>query len=348
MCVPAALQFSKTCDPPIEWAEKGENDAGRVPLNVSVDNFPLNTVAKRMTQLAEELENGAGAVMISNMCANNVPSNSGGALSQPMPDFPSLLRGPKLIPRPCCFLLLASCACLVCLLPRARRPVDKYTIDELGVMYLGMSAHMGHLVLQSSSGLRSKSRGFGMPLGFIRAEMTGKTPLNGKQANNYFRLHTDRCDVISLLSIRCASQGGHARVASAVAIHDTMLERAPHLVPKLYQPIERIWEGGTGVIALPVWDQLKDGRFTTQISPSYIENAQYVDGVKKVRACRRGSSTARPTRTPPRTWGAPPSSARLLAACHICTHLTLRSLCFLGHLAAAPSLSLRVPARLAA
>ena len=162
------------------------------------------------------------------------------------------------------------------------RPVDKYSVDDLGVMYLGMSAHMGHLVLQSSSGLRSKSRGFGMPLGFIRAEMTGKTPLDGKQANNYFRLHTDRCDVISLLGIRCASQGGHARVASAVAIHDTMLERAPHLVPKLYQPIERIWEGGTGVIALPVWDTLSDGRFTTQISPSYIENAQYVDGVKKL------------------------------------------------------------------
>ena len=32
-----------------------------------------------------------------------------------------------------------------------------------------------------------------------------------------------------------------------------------------------------GTIALPVWDKLKDGRFTTQISPSYIENAQYVD-----------------------------------------------------------------------
>jgi hypothetical protein len=114
VCVPAALQFSKTCDPPIEWAEKGEDDAGRVPLNVSVDNFPLNTVAKRMTQLAEELENGAGAVMISNMCANNVPSNSGGALSQPMPDFPSLLRGPKLIPRPCCFLLLAPASSVSC------------------------------------------------------------------------------------------------------------------------------------------------------------------------------------------------------------------------------------------
>ena len=161
----------------------------------------------------------------------------------------------------------------------ANMPVDKYSLEDLGIIYLGIASHMGHLVLQSSSGLRSKSRGFGMPLGFIRAEMVGKTPLGGKQSNNYFRLHTDRCDVISLLGVRTASAGGYARVASAVAIHDEMVRRAPHLVPKLYQPIDRIWEGGKGVIALPVWDILKDGRLTTQLSPSYIENAQYVHGV---------------------------------------------------------------------
>ena len=217
-----ALAFAKSADPPLEWEEEG---VARIPLNVSQKNFPLDKLAKRVADMSEELEHGAGAVMVSNM------------------------------------------------------PVDKYSLEDLGIIYLGMSSHMGHLVLQSSSGLRSKSRGFGMPLGFIRAEMTGKTPLGGKQANNYFRLHTDRCDVISLLGVRTASAGGYARVASAVAIHDEMVRRAPHLVSKLYQPIDRIWEGGKGVIALPVWDILKDGRLTTQLSPSYIENAQYVNGV---------------------------------------------------------------------
>jgi len=223
-----ALQFSKTCDNRVEFSPKEETDAGSVPVNVTTANFPLKKLAQRMSAVAEELEHGSGAVMISNM------------------------------------------------------PIDKYSVDELGVIYLGMSSYLGQVVLQSSSGLRSKSRGFAMPLGYIRAEMTGKTPLDGKQANNYFRLHTDRCDVISLLSIRTASQGGQARVASAVGIHDAMVERAPHLVPKLYEPIPRIWEGGSGVIALPIWDKLSDGRFTTQISPSYIENAQFVNGVEKL------------------------------------------------------------------
>jgi len=167
----------------------------------------------------------------------------------------------------------------------ANIPVEKYTVEELGVLYLGICSYIGNVVQQSSAGLRSKSRGYGMPLGHVKAEMKGKTPLDGKQANNYFRLHTDRCDMISLLSVRTASAGGHGRLASAAAIHDVMVDRAPDLVPLLYQPIERIWEGGEGVIALPIWAfEEKTGKFTTQISPSYIENAQYVNGVRKLTA----------------------------------------------------------------
>ena len=105
-----ALNISKTYEPPIEWEWKEENDAGNVPVNVDTNNFPLDALARRMSNVAEEIEHGSGAVMIANM------------------------------------------------------PIDRYSIDELAVIYLGMSAHIGHIVKQSSSGLRSKSRGFGMPL----------------------------------------------------------------------------------------------------------------------------------------------------------------------------------------
>mmetsp|Transcript_7661 Transcript_7661/g.23914 ORF Transcript_7661/g.23914 Transcript_7661/m.23914 type:complete len:241 (+) Transcript_7661:874-1596(+) len=101
-------------------------------------------------------------------------------------------------------------------------------------------------------------------------------------ASLYHRSHGCRCDVISLLGVRTASVGGASRVASAVAIHDEMIDRAPELAERLYHPIERIWEGGTGVIALPIWAMTPEGKFTTQLSPSYIENAQYVNGVRKL------------------------------------------------------------------
>merc|ERR1719262_1479319 len=157
----------------------------------------------------------------------------------------------------------------------------RFTEDDLAIMYLGVSVHVGHIVLQSSSGLRSVSRGYGLPLGRVQAEMTGETPKGGRQTNNHFRYHTDRCDVISLLSIRAAPQGGASRVCSAPAIYNTLLERDPELAWTLSQPIDRIWEGENGFFRLPVMGLTPDGKFTTQISPSYVENAQFLPNTIK-------------------------------------------------------------------
>jgi len=158
---------------------------------------------------------------------------------------------------------------------------SRFTEDDMAVAYLGMSAHIGHVVLQSSSGLRSVSRGYGMPLGRVQAEMTGETPKAGLQTNNHFRLHTDRCDVISLLSIRTAPKGGASRVCSAPMVHNVMVERYPELAKALCEPIDRIWEGENGYFRLPVWDLTPEGKFTTQISPSYVESAQFLANATK-------------------------------------------------------------------
>eukprot|EP00929_Paragymnodinium_shiwhaense_P015079 TRINITY_DN123097_c0_g1_i1.p1 TRINITY_DN123097_c0_g1~~TRINITY_DN123097_c0_g1_i1.p1 ORF type:complete len:503 (+),score=107.78 TRINITY_DN123097_c0_g1_i1:94-1602(+) len=153
--------------------------------------------------------------------------------------------------------------------------------DDLAIMYLGVSVHIGHIILQSSSGLRSVTRGYGLPLGKVQAEMTGETPKQGKQTNNHFRFHTDRCDVISLMSIRTAPTGGASRVCSAPAIYNTLLERDPELARTLTEPIDRIWEGENGFFRLPVMGLTPSGKFTTQISPSYVENAQFLDNTIK-------------------------------------------------------------------
>jgi len=160
----------------------------------------------------------------------------------------------------------------------------RLTEKDLAVMYLGVSAHIGNVVMQSSSGLRSVSRGYGMPLGRVQAEMTGETPKGGKQTNNHFRLHTDRCDVISLMSLRTAPTGGASRVCSAPAVFNAILERTPELAKALTEPIDRIWEGEKGYFSLPVVGATPTGQFTTQISPSYVENAQFLEHAKKATA----------------------------------------------------------------
>jgi hypothetical protein len=111
--------------------------------------------------------------------------------------------------------------------------------------------------------------------------MAGNTPKNGLQANNYFRLHTDRCDVITLLCIRPAPAGGASRVCSAVRVHNTLAKEYPELCARLYQPFYRIWEGAKGYFDLPVWS-IHKGKFTTQVSPSYIENAQVLPEVPRL------------------------------------------------------------------
>lgn len=160
-------------------------------------------------------------------------------------------------------------------------PVDAYSLEDLGIVYAGVNAHIGRWVPQSSAGLRSQSRGYGLPLGKVFAEMKGNTPSGGKQANNHFRLHTDRCDVITLLCVRPASQGGASRVASAPHIHNAMLREFPELCARLYAPFYRIWEGARGFFGLPVWS-ICHGKFTSQVSPSYIENAQLLDDVPRL------------------------------------------------------------------
>eukprot|EP00958_Prasinococcus_capsulatus_P019327 scaffold2363_cov403-Prasinococcus_capsulatus_cf.AAC.2 len=160
-------------------------------------------------------------------------------------------------------------------------PIDDYSIEDLGVVYAGVNSYIGHWVPQSSAGLRSKSRGYGLPLGKVQAEMRGNTPMGGKQANNYFRLHTDRCDVITLMCVRKASQGGASRVCSAARIHNTMLKEHPAECARLYRPYTRIWEGANGCFSMPIWAVHK-GKMTTQVSPSYIENAQVLERVPKL------------------------------------------------------------------
>ena len=111
--------------------------------------------------------------------------------------------------------------------------------------------------------------------------MTGETPKGGRQTNNHFRYHTDRCDVISRMSIRTAPRGGASRVCSAPAVYNAMLERHPELATALTEPIDRIWEGVNGFFRLPVVGLTPSGQFTTQISPSYVENAQFLEHATK-------------------------------------------------------------------
>ena len=75
------------------------------------------------------------------------------------------------------------------------------------------------------------------------------------------RFHCDAADVVGLLAVRTAKEGGESRIASSTAIYNELVRRRPDLATELFEPFEfdrRDEEepGESPVFALPpaAWD----------------------------------------------------------------------------------------------
>jgi len=54
------------------------------------------------------------------------------------------------------------------------------------------------------------------------------------EAGGEFRMHIDPIDIVGLMCIRRARQGGESRIASALAVHNTLLAERPDLLEVFY------------------------------------------------------------------------------------------------------------------
>jgi Taurine catabolism dioxygenase TauD, TfdA family len=164
-------------------------------------------------------------------------------------------------------------------------PVERYGDEDLRRIWYGIGLQLGTPVSQSKAGLRMKvirdeGAGVGEVHGQLR-EANGATFLSSAArtvSNGLLRFHTDRTDVVGLLCAGQAADGGLSKVASTVAVHNEILRRRPDLLELLYRPYprSRLGEekgGETIVYMLPVFG-LRDGRFTSHYSRTYIEAAQ--------------------------------------------------------------------------
>ena len=104
--------------------------------------------------------------------------------------------------------------------------------------------------------------------------------------NGGLRFHTDRTDVVGLLCVRQARAGGVSTLASTPAIHNAILARRPDLLDELFGVYwrSRFGEEGTTketAYPLPIFG-LRDGKFTSHYSLTFIEAAQMAPGVPKL------------------------------------------------------------------
>jgi Taurine catabolism dioxygenase TauD, TfdA family len=180
-------------------------------------------------------------------------------------------------------------------------PVARYSEDQLRQIYFGLGSNLGTPVFQNRSGelmrlIRDEGPGVGERYGQVENKMDGTTFLSSYArtlSNGALRFHTDRTDVVALLCVRQAAKGGVSTICSSVAVQNEMIRRRPDLAAVLYQPYYRSRHGEEAehndeVYPLPIF-AVRDGRFTSHFSLTYIEEAQMVPGVPKLTPAQKAA-----------------------------------------------------------
>ena len=180
-------------------------------------------------------------------------------------------------------------------------PVARYSEDQLQKLYFGLGANLGTPVFQNRSGelmrqIRDEGADVGKKYGQIdRVRMADGKPFLSSYARTLssgaLRFHTDRTDVVALLCVRQAARGGVSTICSSVSVMNEMLRRRPDLCALLFEPYYRSRHGEESeteenVYALPVFG-VRDGRFTSHFSLTYIEAAQTVAGIPRMSAAQK-------------------------------------------------------------
>jgi hypothetical protein len=178
-----------------------------------------------------------------------------------------------------------------------RLPVERYSEEELKQIYWGLGLHLGTPRCQNAHGeligeVRDEVRRYGevhQP-GVVPAPGAPVTSRYKARSSGPLRFHTDRADVVGLLCVRKARAGGISKIVSTVTISNEILRRRPDLHALLCQDYIRTREGEEmggerSVYALPVFG-VRDGRFTSQYSRTFVEAAQRVPGVPRLSAAQ--------------------------------------------------------------
>ena len=152
-----------------------------------------------------------------------------------------------------------------------RFPIDLLSPEEIELAYAGFGSHFGRTVGQNAAGEL---------LTHIRDERLGEfgPHVRKYRTNERQDFHCDGADVIGLLCLHTAKEGGESKVVSSLALYNEVLRRRPDLLEVLYRPFHWDLQGDDGT-AGPKWftlapvNDLPDGPRVFYIG-WYIRDAQ--------------------------------------------------------------------------
>jgi len=122
-----------------------------------------------------------------------------------------------------------------------------------------------------------------------------KPTVRNYQTREELSFHNDTCDVLGLMCLNKAKSGGTSAIASAVAVHNEILQTRPDLLRELYVPLpidrrgEQGWpaEGDSAWFALPVFsffDNKLTARYTVH---DYYYQSQRFDDAPRLTAAQQ-------------------------------------------------------------
>ncbi|HKK29818.1 MAG TPA: TauD/TfdA family dioxygenase [Alphaproteobacteria bacterium] len=147
---------------------------GLSPLEVTREDFLLPTLAPKIDNWVEELENGRGFQLIKGI------------------------------------------------------PVERYDQDTLATLYWGIGTHLGQMISQNAKGeLLARVEDTG-------ADFAAKNA-RGYRTNAGLHPHNDSADLVGLLCVRQALEGGLSSFTSSMTIFNEILQQRPDLLPPLWR-----------------------------------------------------------------------------------------------------------------
>lgn len=158
-------------------------------------------------------------------------------------------------------------------------PIENYSQEMSATIFCGIGAHLGSARSQNAEG---------HILGHVRDVGASADDPNARIYQTAARqtFHTDSADVVGLLCIREAKEGGRSLLVSAVSIFNRMLAERPDLLVKLFDPIAtdrrgEIPEGAMPFMEIPVFNW-HEGHLTVFYQRQYIDSAQRFDDAMRL------------------------------------------------------------------
>jgi hypothetical protein len=106
-------------------------------------------------------------------------------------------------------------------------PVQRYSDDDVGLIFWGMGRYMGSPLYQNPQG---------EILGHVydHGRTYGNIDVRGYETNAYLPYHTDAGDVVGLLCLRRGVEGGLSSIVSSTTVHNEIAAQHPEYLGLLY------------------------------------------------------------------------------------------------------------------